>query len=33
MYIGYYNTAIDAAKAYNKTAQELFGEFANLNVV
>ena len=30
--IGYFNSEIDAARAYNEKAKELFGEFANLNV-
>lgn len=31
-HLGYYSTAEEAAKAYNKAAVELFGEFAQLNV-
>ena len=32
-HIGYFKTAIEAAKAYNKMATLLFGEFANLNKI
>ncbi len=32
-YLGYFSSETDAARAYNKKAQELFGEFANLNNV
>jgi len=32
-FLGSYKTAIDAAKAYNKSAIELHGEFARLNEV
>lgn len=31
--IGYFDTAKDAAKAYNKVALELYGEFAKLNEI
>jgi hypothetical protein len=30
-HIGYYKTDVEAAKAYDVVAKELFGEFANLN--
>lgn len=32
-YLGLYNTAIEAAQAYNKKATELHGEFAQLNKI
>lgn len=31
--LGYYDNPIDAAKAYNAKALELFGEFARLNII
>jgi len=31
--LGYFNEEIEAAKAYNEKAKELFGEFANLNAI
>lgn len=33
MYIGRFKTEEDAALAYNKVAQKLHGEFANLNII
>lgn len=32
-HLGYFDNEIDAAKAYNEKAIELFGEYANLNVL
>ena len=32
-YLGLFNSEKDAAKAYNKSAEELFGEYAKLNIV
>ena len=32
-YLGHYNTEKEAAIAYNSKATELYGEFANLNVL
>ena len=31
IYLGYYNSPIEAARAYDAKARELFGEFANTN--
>jgi hypothetical protein len=33
IYLGYFNTAIEAAKAYNTAALKYFGEFAKLNTL
>lgn len=33
LYLGVYNTPIEAAKIYNQKALELFGEFAKLNII
>ena len=32
-YLGYFHSELDAAKAYNNRAKDLFGEFAYLNAV
>lgn len=31
--LGYYDNPIDAAKAYNKKALELFGDYARINII
>ncbi len=33
IHLGYYQKEIKAAEAYNRKASELFGEFANLNII
>lgn len=33
IFIGYFSSALEAAKAYNKKSQELFGEFARPNEI
>ena len=33
MHLGLFASAIEAARAYNEKAKELFGDFANLNEV
>ena len=33
MHLGLFASAVDAARAYNEKAKELFGDFANLNEV
>ncbi len=32
-HVGYFDDVKDAARAYNEKALELFGEFANLNII
>ena len=32
-HLGYFKSSMDAAKAYNKAAIKLFGEYANLNIL
>ena len=33
IYLGYYSSAVEAAKAYNKAAIKYHGDFANLNIL
>lgn len=33
IFIGYFENKLDAAIAYNNKAKELFGDFANLNII
>jgi len=33
LHLGLFDTALEAAKVYNAKAQEMFGDFAKLNIV